>query len=69
MSDLLTRARARLEPATDLLRALVEIESPSHDPAGVARLADRLARELRSLGLACELPPVDDAGPWLPARR
>jgi len=68
MSDLLSRARARLEPATALLRELVEIESPSRDPAGVARLAERLARELRGLGLTCELPPVEGAGPWLLGR-
>lgn len=68
MSDFLDRARGRLAPATDLLRELVEIESPSRDPAGVARLGTRLAAELEGLGLRCELPPVEGAGPWLLAR-
>ncbi len=68
MNDLLDRARARLVPATDLLRELVEIESPSRDAAGVARLGGRLADELEGLGLRCELPPVEGAGPWLLGR-
>ena len=68
MSDLLSRARARLAPATTLLRELVEIESPSRDAAGVERLGRRLAAELEPLGLRCELPPVEGAGPWLLGR-
>jgi glutamate carboxypeptidase len=51
-----------------LLRELVEIESPSTDPAGVRALAERLARELAPLGLAAELLPVEGAGPLLRAR-
>lgn len=51
-----------------LLRELVEIESPSDNPAGVAGLADRVGRELRSLGLEVEEVPVPGAGPILRAR-
>ncbi|HEY7513137.1 MAG TPA: M20/M25/M40 family metallo-hydrolase, partial [Vicinamibacteria bacterium] len=51
-----------------LLRELVEIESPSHDAAGVGALADRVAAELRPLGLSVERVPVDGCGPVLRAR-
>jgi glutamate carboxypeptidase len=51
-----------------LLEELVGIESPSTDPAGVAELARRLARELEPLGLKVELLPVAGAGPILRAR-
>jgi glutamate carboxypeptidase len=51
-----------------LLRELVELESPSSDPAGVTAVATRLARELASLGLEPELVPVEGAGPILEAR-
>jgi glutamate carboxypeptidase len=51
-----------------LLEELVGIESPSTDPAGVAELARRLARELEPLGLKVELLPVAGAGPILCAR-
>lgn len=52
-----------------LLRELVEIDSPSDSPAGVARLAERVGPELRALGLEVELLPVRGAGPVLRARR
>lgn len=61
-------ARGQLAAQVDLLRALVEIESPSSDAAGVERLAARLVRELRPLGFDCELLPVDGGGPLLRAR-
>jgi glutamate carboxypeptidase len=51
-----------------LLRELVEIESPSDSPAGVAALAERLGRELVALGLGVEHLPVAGAGPVLRAR-
>jgi glutamate carboxypeptidase len=51
-----------------LLRELVEIESPSDSPAGVAALAARLARELGDLGLQVECLAVPNAGPILRAR-
>jgi len=50
-----------------LLRELVEIESPSSEPAAVAALAARVARELTPLGLSPELIPVDGGGPVLRA--
>jgi glutamate carboxypeptidase len=52
----------------DLLRELVEIESPSDHPPGVLALAERLARELRPLGLEVEVLPVAGTGPVLRAR-
>ena len=60
-------ANARQDEMEALLRALVEIESPSDDPAGVARLADRLIRDLAPLGLDTAAVPVRGAGPVLRA--
>jgi glutamate carboxypeptidase len=68
MKPLLERSRARTGEMTALLRALVEIESPSTDPEGVRSLAGRLAAELEALGLRAELLPVPNAGPVLRAR-
>lgn len=51
-----------------LLRELVEIESPSTEPAGVAKLAARLAAELGALGLTADEVPVTGGGPLLRAR-
>ena len=51
-----------------LLRELVEIESPSDSPAGVAALAERVGRELSALGLTVEQLPVAGSGPILRAR-
>ena len=51
-----------------LLEELVSIESPSTDPPAVARLAERIARELEALGLIGELIPVKGGGPLLRAR-
>src|SRR5687767_8838139 len=51
-----------------LLEELVSIESPSTDPAAVARLAERIARELAAIGLVPELVPVTGGGPLLRAR-
>ncbi len=54
-----------------LLCELVEIESPSDQPAAVARLASHLADFLRraELGLAVDLLDVPGGGPLLRARR
>ncbi len=60
--------RRRTAEMAALLGELVAIESPSTDPAGVAGLARRLARELEPLGLQVELLPVARAGPILRAR-
>ena len=51
-----------------LLEELVSIESPSTDPPAVARLAERIARELESIGLTGDLVPVTGGGPLLRAR-
>jgi glutamate carboxypeptidase len=50
-----------------LLEELVGIESPSTDAAGVAALAQRLAKEMVPLGLHVDLLPVAGAGPILRA--
>jgi glutamate carboxypeptidase len=52
---------------SELLRALVGIESPSTDARGVAVLADRVAKELQASGAAVERIPVEGAGPILRA--
>jgi glutamate carboxypeptidase len=58
----------------DLLRELTAISSPSGDPAGLARMAERLARALRERGLATDIgeepsPELDSAPlPLLQAR-
>jgi glutamate carboxypeptidase len=67
--ELLAWARERSGEMSALLRELVEIESPSTEPAAVEMLAKRLARELAPLGLRPELVPVDGGGPLLRARR
>jgi glutamate carboxypeptidase len=51
-----------------LLEELVSIESPSTEPTAVARLAERIARELESFGMTAELVPVTGGGPLLRAR-
>lgn len=58
----------RADEMTALLAEVVAIESPSTDPAAVARLAGRLAAELDALGMAPELLPVTGGGPLLRAR-
>jgi len=60
--------RARAPEMTALLAELSATESPSTEPAAVAALALRLAREAEGLGLTTELIPVPDAGPLLRAR-
>jgi glutamate carboxypeptidase len=52
----------------DLLRELTAISSPSGDPAGLHRMAERLAGELRERGLAAEIrdEPSVEAGCSLP---
>jgi glutamate carboxypeptidase len=51
-----------------LLEELVSIESPSTDPPAVARLAERIARELQAIGMDGELISVTGGGPLLRAR-
>jgi glutamate carboxypeptidase len=64
----LTLARERTAEMVALLRAFVEVESPSTDAAGVTAMARRVAQELEPLGLAVELVPMPNAGPVLRAR-
>jgi glutamate carboxypeptidase len=61
-------AAERTRAMVGLLTDLVAIESPSTDPAAVARLAERIARDLDALGMAAELVPVTGGGPVLRAR-
>jgi glutamate carboxypeptidase len=65
--ELLDWAQRRAADMEAMLRELVEIESPSDDPAGVGRLADRLMGELAPLGLHAATVPVAGAGPVLRA--
>jgi glutamate carboxypeptidase len=67
-TERLARARARTGEMAALLRQLVEIESPSTSPDGVAAMARRLVPELAALGLRPELLEVPGAGPILRAR-
>jgi glutamate carboxypeptidase len=68
MRKMQERALALGADMTTLLTELVEIESPSDDPAGVARLATRVAAELMPLGIEVQLPPVLGGGPVLLGR-
>jgi len=67
-ADRLKRARARIAEMTSLLRAFVEVESPSTDADGVGRMAERVRQELEPLGLTVERLPMAGAGPVLRAR-
>lgn len=64
----LDEARRRAPEMAALLREVVALESPSTDPAGVASVVERLARELEPLGLAVDRLPVPGGGPLLRAR-
>ena len=66
--EILGWARERQAEMSALLRALVEIESPSTDARAVAVLAERVARELGASGVAVERLVVDGAGPVLRGR-
>jgi glutamate carboxypeptidase len=61
-------ARAHHADMVSLLRALVEIESPSTDAAAVAALAARLVPEAEAAGLTAETVPVEGTGPVFRAR-
>jgi glutamate carboxypeptidase len=54
MTDLTTFFSSQQGAMLDVLRQLVEIESPSHDPAAVNRLADHLAVAMQSQGAQVE---------------
>jgi glutamate carboxypeptidase len=67
MRQLLDWAVPRRDEMEALLRELVSIESPSDSPQGVARLAQRVIREIAPLGLQAAAVPVAEAGPVLRA--
>lgn len=50
MNELLPYLNSQLQAMTDLLADLVNIESPTDDKAGVDRVGQTIARELRGLG-------------------
>lgn len=66
--EILSEAQARTPAMVELLRALVEIESPSDDPGGVARVAERLGTEMSAFGFEVELVNAPGVGPVLRAR-
>jgi glutamate carboxypeptidase len=55
--DLLAHLRARQEEMTSLLRDLVQLESPSHDPATQEPVFARLAAELEASGMRARRLP------------
>jgi glutamate carboxypeptidase len=65
--DFLDWARTRQDDMSALLRALVDIESPSTDARAVTALAERLAKEFQTSGLTVERLPVEGSGPILRA--
>jgi glutamate carboxypeptidase len=65
--DRLGWARARTAEMVAMLGEFVSMESPSDDAGAVRRFAERVGRELTSIGLAVELLPVDGGGPVLRA--
>ena len=67
LSGVLDWTRERQAEMSALLRALVEMESPSTDAMAVAALAERVARELEASGATVERIPVEAAGPILRA--
>ena len=68
MQEILREATARTQSMVELLRALVQIESPSDDPAGVAAAGERLRSEFDAAGLTTDLLPAPGVGPILRAR-
>lgn len=67
-ADLLRWTTGHAPEMTALLQELVAIESPSTDPPAVTQLAERIARELGSVGMVGEVVPVTGGGPLLRAR-
>jgi glutamate carboxypeptidase len=66
--DLLAHFAGQSDFAIDLLRRLVEIDSPTSDKEGVDRVGDLVARELRAAGARVSVLRLDDAGNVLRAR-
>ena len=55
--ELLTAARSMEREMLDLLKKLVDIESPARDPAGIAEMADCSVRALSDLNLTIGITP------------
>lgn len=68
-ADALSAAETFVAPFLDDLRALVNIDSGTYTPAGVARVAEYLRPRFADGGFAVELRPGDRMGPNLIARR
>jgi glutamate carboxypeptidase len=66
-APLLGWTRDRTGEMLALLREIVSIETPSHDPAALAALGARLVPEFEGLGLRPELVSVPGSGPLLRA--
>jgi glutamate carboxypeptidase len=60
--ELLAYFAGRSDYAIDLLRRLVEIDSPTSDKAGVDRTGDLVARELRAANARVSVLRLEDAG-------
>jgi glutamate carboxypeptidase len=65
----LAAARAFVDPFLEDLRALVNIDSGTYTPAGVAAVAEYLRPRFAELGCAVEVRPGQRLGPCLLARR
>ena len=58
--SLLKQSQAEVQPLLNTLSQLVAIESGSHEPANLKRIADLLAARLKALGGEVEILPSDD---------
>jgi glutamate carboxypeptidase len=67
-ADRLAAAQSFVEPFLDDLRAMVNIDSGTYTPAGVARVAEYLRERFAEVGCAVELRPGRELGPQLVAR-
>jgi glutamate carboxypeptidase len=65
----LAAAEQQIAPFLADLETLVNIDSGTYTPGGVARVADELAPRFAALGFAVEIQPGRELGPQLVARR
>jgi len=65
----LTAAEQQVSPFLADLETLVNIDSGTYTPGGVARVAEELAPRFAALGFAVETQPGRELGPQLVARR
>ncbi len=59
-NELLKQTQAEVQPLLGTLSQLVAIESGSHEPANLKRIAELLAMRLKALGGEVEMLPADD---------